>query len=329
MKVSNLIQFKSISPSKDFYRNVLNEQSKKVYDLILDAALNLKNEVKIPLDSSISIPDVLDCIHYDHPELYYFNVYECDLENPPLALGKYGIFKPAYNLVGDKMVVEGRVNKMVKDIADNNKTQMSRLVAIANLFYEFEYDYEHMNRLSIRDHSIYDPVMVKNGVCEGFSLLFKLLCSRLGIECICVEGLSAGGLHLWNAVEIDGDIYHVDMTNSISVYSYQRKIKFSNFILPLAFLEDTEPYINLKADQIRNNPFVKLGHYFKDEIDLMNKLKEYAQKGKSFTLLYIGNNDHYVNPNVSSNVPGIDGYFVVERYYRFFVRERVEEYRLE
>ena len=329
MKVSNLVKFKSISPSKGFYRNDLNEQSKKVYDLILDAVLNFKTEVKIPLDSSISVSDVLDCIHYDHPELYYFNVYECDLDTPPLSLGKSGIFKPAYNLVGDRILVEERVNKIVKDIASKNNTLMSRLVAIANLFYEFEYDYEHMNRASVRDHSIYDPVMVKNGVCEGFSLLFKLLCSRLGIECICVEGISGGGLHLWNAVEINGEIYHVDMTNSISTYSYQRKIKFADFVVPLAFLEDTEPYINLKADQVRYNPFVRLGHYIKDEIDLFNKLKEYAPKGKSFTLLYIGDPNNYPNPNISSNVQGIDGFFVVGRYYRFFVRERIEEYRVE
>lgn len=55
-------------------------------------------------------------------------------------------------------------------------------------------------------------------VCEGYSKAFKVLCDRLGIGCVLVEGdakSSAGAKaqpHMWNYVQVDGKWYAVDVT---------------------------------------------------------------------------------------------------------------------
>lgn len=53
-------------------------------------------------------------------------------------------------------------------------------------------------------------------VCEGYSRAFKLVCDKLGINCIIVGGTghtnSRSEGHMWNMVQIDGKWYGVDCT---------------------------------------------------------------------------------------------------------------------
>lgn len=46
------------------------------------------------------------------------------------------------------------------------------------------------------------------GCCESYAKLTKLLCDKLGVECIIVDGCD----HMWNQVKIDGKWYIVDST---------------------------------------------------------------------------------------------------------------------
>jgi len=56
-------------------------------------------------------------------------------------------------------------------------------------------------------------------VCDGYSRAFKILCGRLGIPCVLVDGYakpradSQGEFHMWNSVQLpDGKWYGVDVT---------------------------------------------------------------------------------------------------------------------
>lgn len=55
-------------------------------------------------------------------------------------------------------------------------------------------------------------------VCEGYARAFKVLCDKVGIPCVLVDGkakdkpASAGEDHMWNYVQLDGAWYAVDVT---------------------------------------------------------------------------------------------------------------------
>lgn len=53
---------------------------------------------------------------------------------------------------------------------------------------------------------------VEGPVCEGYSRAFKVLCDRVGIPCVLVEGYGNGGDHMWNYVQLDDAWYAVDVT---------------------------------------------------------------------------------------------------------------------
>ena len=73
-------------------------------------------------------------------------------------------------------------------------------------------------------------------VCEGYARAFKILCDRVGIPCVLVDGnarssnADKGGAHMWNYVQIDGAWYVVDVTwndptggNDGAVSGYERE----------------------------------------------------------------------------------------------------------
>ncbi len=58
----------------------------------------------------------------------------------------------------------------------------------------------------------YGAIVDKLAVCEGYSRAFQMLCHGVGIKCINLIGESEDVLHMWSAVELDGDWYYVDTT---------------------------------------------------------------------------------------------------------------------
>ncbi len=81
------------------------------------------------------------------------------------------------------------------------------------------YDYENYLKNTIPDESFSAHGCLVRGVavCEGYSKAMKLLCDLSSLECTVVSGKSkcSGTLegHAWNIVKIDGEYYHLDVTN--------------------------------------------------------------------------------------------------------------------
>jgi len=81
------------------------------------------------------------------------------------------------------------------------------------------YDYENYLKGTLPADSFeeYGCLVLGVAVCEGYAQAMKLLCDLAGIECIIVTGYSdiTGSRieHAWNIVKIEGDYYHVDVTN--------------------------------------------------------------------------------------------------------------------
>lgn len=63
-----------------------------------------------------------------------------------------------------------------------------------------------------RAYDVYGALCGKAAMCEGYAKLFQYLCYCVGINATQVVGTGHGGPHMWNAVQIGGAWYHVDVT---------------------------------------------------------------------------------------------------------------------
>ena len=130
------------------------------------------------------------------------------------------------------------------------KTRVNAMRAVANEFYATvpdglsEPEREIMVHDYLIDHVTYDPQVdtinldnnnpdtytaygaLVNGVsvCEGYARAFQMLLNGLGIDCVNVIGRSQDQMHIWNAVKLDGEWYHVDVTWDDQEESYARHL---------------------------------------------------------------------------------------------------------
>lgn len=61
-------------------------------------------------------------------------------------------------------------------------------------------------------YTSYGVIADKSAVCEGYGKAFEYLLSLVGVNSMCFYGMGLEELHLWNAVELDGQWYYTDVT---------------------------------------------------------------------------------------------------------------------
>ena len=61
------------------------------------------------------------------------------------------------------------------------------------------------------EHSVIGPILKGNGVCQGYSYAFLALMNRCGIKAYVAVSYSLN--HMWNLVELNGKLYHIDIMN--------------------------------------------------------------------------------------------------------------------
>lgn len=60
-------------------------------------------------------------------------------------------------------------------------------------------------------NTIYGALVNGKALCEGYAKAFSYLCNKAGIENTIVTGMT-NVPHMWNAVKLDGNWYHIDVT---------------------------------------------------------------------------------------------------------------------
>lgn len=89
-----------------------------------------------------------------------------------------------------------------------------------------------------RDSWDYDGVFVHGqAVCQGYSLAFKLCMDILGIRSRVIYGETTRGNHAWNAVQLDGEWYYVDVTWDDPIPDKEGKVVYHYFNVPQWWIE--------------------------------------------------------------------------------------------
>ena len=202
------------------YYGMLNKRYHDLYKQIYYEVSNLNSVIKPKVSiSRYDLPQVVEAVIYDHPELFYLS-------------NRYSFKYNASDMVYEITV---KFNSLVKDY-DANKlafdNEINNIVTMANMYstdYEKEkyvHDYLYDNVVydskSSYNQSAYSALVNGSSVCAGYSKAFQLIMTRLGIPTYYVTGDSYGD-HAWNLVRIDGVYYNVDVTwddTSYSNYTY-------------------------------------------------------------------------------------------------------------
>jgi hypothetical protein len=128
--------------------------------------------------------------------------------------------------------------------------------------------------------SAYGVLVDGKGQCDGYAFAFGLLASKVGLECITVNGTDKdGNTHAWNKVKSSGEWYNIDCTWDDPVINYENPGYLRNFymlvpdkdIMGITHFENTMNFVSPGALSFTDN-------YFYHEKLLFDKADEGIKK---------------------------------------------------
>ncbi len=135
----------------------------------------------------------------------------------------------------DKQVYEKAVDEFLTAALGKSHgegmTDLQKALALHDhLVLNCQYDLTKARKYA---HSEYGALVEGLAVCEGYTLAYNDLLSRVGIKAEYVRGRlkSCGDPHAWSGVTIDGKNYHVDVTNDDSTPDAKGSVSHNFFML--------------------------------------------------------------------------------------------------
>ena len=155
---------------------------------------------------------------------FYSNLVDMDyhIYSSPLTRGIIVVFSFTYR-IGSVMLgimeraVDEEVARLVKRLfcsgmSDGVKAYIAHNYLAKTVEYYNREDATSLERSYMQ--SAYGALINKKCVCQGYAEAYKRILNEVGIDCAVICGKIKGSLehHAWNAVILEGESYHVDVT---------------------------------------------------------------------------------------------------------------------
>lgn len=249
-----------------FWFSQLNNEEKHAYNLILECIYSMPDEIEINRIDSEMLDNVFYALTSDNPDLFFVGR-KCSLR----TVGSKTWF--AVDYIVDKNEYE-TMKKELNAVCDEVISGCSNTSDLWQTELEI-HDYIIDNCIYSLDSNplgstAYGVLVNGEGACEGYSKAAKLLLDRAEIENTIISGVSESetserGPHMWNAVNLDGNWYHLDCTwdDPVDEGGLQSKT-YTYFNLDDKTISKThfEFSYELGCDALQENYFVKTGAYF-------------------------------------------------------------------
>jgi hypothetical protein len=202
------------APTKQFHRETLSKAQQRAYDIVMTELQ--KGKTNIVCDIGISMDDVFTvcaAVQRDHLEFFYiksFGVQETTLKNGRAIVAQIsGVFDEDIQKIGVETAL-ANVKKSAAAIIGGANSKKGTYEKVKYIFEAMVSDLKYADDADNCPYSqnIYSGIVTKTTVCAGYSAAFQYYCNQTGINCSWL----ASCYHAWNIVEIDGDLYYVDVT---------------------------------------------------------------------------------------------------------------------
>lgn len=228
----NYSEYYTALDCKESYNALENDDMRMLYDMLNDSAYfvypqsNSRNEYKckqvILQDAKLTQAQIrltIKALTDDNPHIFWltttFGFLVSDSDNYT-AVQLYSRYSPV-DLSQSVTKLKVKTDEFFSSL-ENALTPYQLELKIHDFILErckYDETLTDVEYVTNENASAFDPygVMVQGlAVCEGYSRTFQMLCNGVGINCVLINGESQGELHMWNAVNLDGDWYYVDVT---------------------------------------------------------------------------------------------------------------------
>lgn len=201
------------SPYK-FYFSQLDNEEKHAYNLILGEIYSMPESIVINTLEPEQADRVFGALLSDNPDLFFVGR-KCSIATKGLQTTfrvEYTVDKSEYAAMKQKF--DGVCEKVISSLTDPDNEWQTELEIHDYIIANCEYMLDE-NEASYS--TSYGALVDGKAACEGYSKAAKLLLDKAGIRNGVVSGEAENedgdvSPHMWNAVEIGGEFYHLDCT---------------------------------------------------------------------------------------------------------------------
>ncbi len=201
------------SPYKHYYYELTNVE-KYGYNQVLDKIYDMPEKIKVCALSEEELNNVFFALLLDNPDLFFVGR-KCRVTRElwcDFFTIEYIMDSAEYEESRKKL--DSQVNFIVHTLTDKNDARLTEKeihdYIIQNCSYKLEKD-AHIYS------SAYGCLVNGKAGCEGYSKGAKMVLDKVGIESALITGMAKSspektGAHMWNAVNLNGEWYNVDLT---------------------------------------------------------------------------------------------------------------------
>ena len=262
---------------QEFYYQQMNKAQKNAYRAMLDGFESLSPEFPVLRLDGKELSDIFFRLRLDHPAIFYVEGFHYRFAQN----SEYVQMIPEYMFEKKKIkemktALESRISRLVRQaegMAPEEKEKYVHDFICSNVTYDkLKKQYSH---------EIIGPLQQGIGVCEGIAKTVKILCDRMGLECLIAISESAPdrGIryrHAWNLVKLKNTWYHLDATfdNSLGRYG-QKRFDYFNLDDKMIF-KDHQPLVYKVPACTDGGRF-----YYKENRLSLTKLEDVAGRFKA------------------------------------------------
>lgn len=242
------------------FSNLEREDLQKLYKMF-DQYANKNSVEKIVADGIFSVKEIsqaLEAYRNDNPQIFWLS----DTFEYSHFGSKTGIIL-SFASEGDelsqmKQNFDAKVSAIVANAPTNATDYDVELYINDYIVDNCQYDKEGAaaadNGETLgNEHNAYGALIDQKAVCDGYSAAFQLLCNRLGIECVSIQGTSKDEPHMWNGVKINNEWYYTDVTwNDSDEYVHSERYFYLNVTTEQLKADHT---INLSYSEVSDDEF--------------------------------------------------------------------------
>jgi hypothetical protein len=148
----------------------------------------------------------------------------------------------------EEQAVDKKVKSILQELELEDDTDYEKVKEIHDyIINQVSYD----NTLT--KASVYDALIDKSAVCEGYSMLAYRIFTEAGLKSRIIAGTGNGGSHAWNIIEIKDKWYNIDLTWDDPIASDGKPMLVYDF-----FLKSTKDFVNHKRSaEYKTEEFLK------------------------------------------------------------------------
>ena len=210
---------------QEYYYQHMTKGEQSAYRSMLDGFEAIAPEFPVLNLGGRELSDLFFRLRLDHPSIFYvegFNYRYADNSQYVQLIPQYMFEKKKIKEM--KLALESRINRLVQQAGDLSPEEKEKYI---HDFICTNVTYDKLKKQY--SHEIIGPLQQGVGVCEGIAKTVKILCDRMGMECIIAisQADPEQGIryrHAWNLVKLKNTWYHLDATfdNSLGRYGQKR-----------------------------------------------------------------------------------------------------------